>query len=172
MSRKADIKVCRYIKCGHENKQIDISTDSFKVDGKMYYHSDCYDLKKKGDWKDEKTKADLQYIKNQWELNISKTVVYSQLFHCLNDFISRGIPSDYLVFVLNYIIKNKLNLRYPAGLKYYVDKQEIKDAYEKSKSKKIVSNADFHIEQDSNNSPKFTVNNKPSGFNSIFGNKH
>ena len=123
MSKKTDIKTCRYAKCSHPDRKIDITKDSYKVNGTMYYHSDCYKSKKNSELKDEQTKKDLQYIKNQWILHINQTVVYSQLFQCLNDFISRGVSSEYLVFVLDYVIKNKMNLKYPLGFKYYVDKQ-------------------------------------------------
>ena len=137
MSKKTDIKTCRYTKCNHPEKKIDITKDDYKVNGTMYYHSDCYDLKKKQEWKDEQTKKDLQYIKNQWVLYINQTVIYSQLFHCLNDFINRGVSSDYLVFALDYVIKNKMNLKHPYGFKYYVNKQEIKNAYQKHLDRKF-----------------------------------
>lgn len=173
MSKKTDIKTCRYMKCKHPDKQIDITKDNYHVEGRMYYHSDCYDLKKKADWKDEQTKKDLQYIKNQWVLHINKTVVYSQLFHCLNDFIARGVSSDYLVFVFDYVVKNKMNLRHPLGFKYYVDKQEIKDAYQKHLIAKIGANnkSNFMVTDNDSTAPKFSVNQKPMGFKSILGGK-
>lgn len=169
MSKKTDIKTCRYARCNHPDKLIDITKDNYHVEGRMYYHADCYNLKKKGDWKDEQTKKDLQYIKNQWVLNINQTVVYSQLFHCLNDLIARGVSSEYLVFVLDYVIKNKMNLRHPQGFKYYVDRQEIKDAYQKHLIAKsgAGNKSNFVVKDDSLNAPKFSINNKPKGFGSI-----
>lgn len=137
MARKTDIKTCRYEKCCHADRHIDIASDDYTLVGKtMYYHKDCYQQKKRGEWKDEQTKSDLQYIKNQWVLQINRTVVYSQLFRVLNEFLARGIPSDYLVFVFDYIIANKLKLNYPNGLKYYIDRDEIKKAYWRKKGKK------------------------------------
>lgn len=173
MSKKTDIKTCRYARCKHPDKLIDITKDDYHVDGRMYYHSDCYNLKRKGDWKDEQTKKDLQYIKNQWVLYINKTVIYNQLFHCLNDLIARGVSSEYLVFVFDYVIKNKMNLRHPQGFKYYVDKQEIKDAYQKHLiAKSGVSNkSNFVVTDDSSTAPKFSVKQKPQGFKSILGGK-
>lgn len=171
MSKKTDIKTCRYARCIHPDKKIDIVKDDYKVNGTMYYHSDCYNLKQKCDWKDEHTKKDLQYIKNQWMLHINQTVIYSQLFRCLNDLISRGVSSEYLVFVLDYVIKNKMSLRYPQGFKYYVDKQEIKDAYKKHLIAKNGANnkSNFVVKDDSSNAPRFSVNKKPVGFKSILG---
>ena len=173
MSKKTDIKTCRYARCSHPDKLIDITKDNYHVEGRMYYHADCYNLKKKGDWKDEQTKKDLQYIKNQWVLHINKTVVYSQLFHCLNDFIAHGVSSEYLVFVLDYVIKNKMNLRHPQGFKYYVDRQEIKDAYQKHLIAKsgAGNKSNFVVTDDSSTAPKFSVSQKPMGFKSILGGK-
>lgn len=171
MGKQTDIKTCRYKNCKHPSKKIDITTDNYEVVGKnSYYHSDCLQEKRNGEWKDEQTKKDLQYIKNQWVLHINRTVIYSQLFQTLNELLSRGITSDYLVFVLDYVIKNKLNLRYPNGLRYYIDNQDIKDAYEKQEMMKrgIKKESEFTA-KDSTNAPTFTVKPKAFGFKSILG---
>ena len=171
MTKKSDIKACRYRQCKHATKDIDITCDEYVVKGNMYYHKDCYKAKVSGEWKDETTKADLQLIKNLWLKHISKTVVYSQLFKMLNDFIARGIESDYLVFVMNYVIEHKMNLNYPAGFKYYVDKKEIRDAYTKKKlSATGYSKDSFVAVEKKDTAPKFSVNQKPNGFQSIIKN--
>lgn len=168
MSEKTDFRTCRYEKCPHNHK-INLLSDDYKVVGKtQYYHSDCLEKKKRGEWKDEKTKSDLQYIKNQWLLHIDKTVVYSQLFRCLNEYLERGISSDYLVFVLDYIIKNKLSLRHVNGFKWYIDKDEIKAAYQKQQiAKNGIKKPSEFTAADSKNAPKFAIKQKPSGFGSI-----
>lgn len=173
MAKESGIKTCRYRQCKHTAKDIDISCDEYVVKGNMYYHKDCYKAKVSGEWKDEATKADLQLIKNLWFEHINKTVVYSQLFRVLNDLIARGIESDYLVFVMNYIIEHKMNLNYPAGFKYFVDKKEIKDAYQKHLVAKsgVNNKLNFVVTDDNSNAPKFTVIQKPVGFKSILGGK-
>jgi transposase len=164
---KTDFRKCRYEKCPY-NHEINLLKDDYKIIGKtQYYHADCYKKKKSGEWKDEKTKSDLQYIKNQWSMHIDRTVVYSQLFRCLNDLLSRGISSNYLVFVIDYIIKNKMNLRYVNGFKYYVDKDEIKAAYQKQQLAGIKKTSEFTA-VDSTDAPKFEIKQKQSGFGSIF----
>ena len=124
--------------------------------------------------KDEKTKADLQYIKNGWVEHISETVVFYQLFNCLNDLICRGISSDYLVFVFDYVVQHHMKLRYPQGFKYYVDNNEIKNAYRKSKMKKY-SNSMFSVKEDKFEDPEDIVPcipvSKPKGFGSILKKK-
>ena len=125
--RKTDIKTCRYEMC--PCKTIDITKDDYTIVGKsMYYHTECLKKKKAGEWKDEKTKSDLQYIKNQWVLHIDQTVVFSQLFRELNNLLARGISSEYLVFVFDYVVKNKMSLRFPGGFKYFVLRPRQADA--------------------------------------------
>lgn len=168
MAKKSNIKTCRYQHCKHATKAIDITCDEYVVKGSMYFHKDCYKAKEKGEWKDEKTKADLQFIKNLWIENISKTVVYSQLFRILNELLERGIESEYLVFTLQYCIEHKLNLNYPAGFPYYVDKKEIREAYTKKKlAQSGFSKDSFVAVEDDNSSPKFSISKKPNGFQSI-----
>lgn len=170
MARKADIKKCRYSHCKHDIKDIDISCDEYVVKGSMYYHKDCYKAKLNCEWKDEKTKKDLVIIRDLWYENISKTVVYSQLYRILNDYIERGVESEYLVFVMRYCLDHKCKLNYPNGFKFYVDRQEIKDAYAKSKIQKIdssrfsIKDSEFEEPEDVKTSPLIS---KPKGFGDI-----
>lgn len=168
MAQKADIKICRYKYCKHNTKKIDISQDDYKANGSYYYHADCYKAKLNGEWKDENTKKDLQFIKKLWLENISKTVVYYQLFRVLNDLLARGIESDYLVFVMQYCIEHKLNLNYPGGFPYFIDKKEIKEAYTKKKLASSGYNKNVFIAVETEDTtPKFSVNKRPTGFQSI-----
>lgn len=127
---------CRYAFCPYPDKAIHPEDNCKKV-GRLYFHADCYEKKQKGEWKDSRTKADLQEIKIFWTENISNTVNYSRLFQVLNGFLARGISSDYLLFVVRYCVRKGYKLSYPDGLKYYLDKSEIKEAYKK----KLVDDA-------------------------------
>lgn len=124
--------------------------------------------------KSEKTKADLLYIRNNWGIHISKTVPYGQLMKCLNDLIARGISSDYLVFTFDYVVKHKLNLNYPAGFQYFLDRKEIKEAYNKSKLPKYqnsmfsINDKEFKEPQDI--IPRIITENQ-KGFGKIFKKK-
>lgn len=175
MSKKTDIKTCRFVGCPH-GKKIDISTDKYVMPNKgMYYHPDCFQKYKSGSWKSEQTKADLQYIKNQWALCINRDVVFSQLMKVLNEFIARGTSSDYLVFVFDYVIKHKMRLNYPNGFKYYVDNPDIKAAYRRSKLKR-VDQSNFTVESSNFDAPQKTepsplIANRPKGFGSILRQK-
>lgn len=172
MARKADIKICRYAKCKHAEKKINISEDLFVVDGRKYYHQECFDALEREEASEAKLKADIQLIKNMWIENISDTVVFSQLYIEINRLVrERGIESEYVIYVLDYCIKNKMNLRYPAGLKYYIDNEEIKSSYEKTKIRKIIEKADFSVHETTDTAPKFTINKKTGGFSNILRGK-
>jgi len=164
-----NIRKCRYINCKHITREIDITLDDYVRKGTFYYHPDCYKSKVAGDWKDEQTKKDLAEFRNLWYHHISKTVNYSQLMRILNEYILRGISSDYLLFVLRYCIDKKKNLNYPNGFKYFVDKQEIKTAYDRYLlNKQKAEQKKIEINRKKDDSPKFNVQQKQRGFQSVF----
>ena len=183
MSKK-DIRICRYAHCLHNSKEIDISCEPYiQMKKTFYFHKDCFEAKQLAEKQakivkktenakkiaNKNTKADIEYIKNQWFLHISNTVVISELKRVLNDLIGRGISTEYLTFTMDYIVDHKMPLRYPNGIRYYVDKEEIKSAYQKEKLRKsgIKSFSDFTAE-DSKNAPEFTINNSAKkGFGGI-----
>lgn len=158
MAKQTDSRVCRYPHCKYENKTIDLLSDKYVKEGSSYYHDECY-----------KNKSNIQLIKNLWHDHISPTVVYSQLMNTLNQLIFKdNISSDYILFVVQYCIDNQRKLRYPPGLRYCVDDQVIKDAYNK-KIQPIIRQSDFVANDVEDDSPKFTINKKPAGFKSILG---
>ena len=185
---KANIRVCRYKNCSHESREIDIKNEPFLADGTKYYHPDCFELEKRAKelaeeqarkkkeklnekkQRDKKTREDLVYIRKLWSENIDKFVVYSQLTKMLNDLLDLGISSDYLVFTIEYAIKHNMNLKHPPGIKYFVKRDEIQNAYkrrlmEERKRKRVEDIA----KANNDNSPKFSIKQKPRGFGSIFG---
>lgn len=165
---KKNFRVCRYCNCPYPSKQIDINIDDFVADGKSYYHKKCYNTKLDEEEKRKQKSKDYEYFRNQWINNISNTVVYSQLYKVLNELTARGIELDYLIFTLDYVIEHKMNLHYPGGFKYFVDKKVIKDAYAKKKlSASGYSKDSFVVIEQDNTAPKFSVNKKPNGFQSI-----
>lgn len=168
MSEKSNIRTCRYINCPYDHK-IDLQQDEYKLVGKaMYYHAECLQKKRKGEWKDEQTKKDLQYIKNKWVECIDKTVIYWQLMQCLNELIQQGISSEYLVFTIDYVVEHKMSLHYPKGFKYFVAKAEIKNAYEKQQiSKKNIPKINEFTAEDDTETPTFTLKQRNNGFGRI-----
>lgn len=170
--QKAFKKCAAADKCKCGNKPIDTTGTGFIQKGNKYYHKECWE-EGQGLSKDDATKADIQLIKNLWLERINRTVVVSYLYKELNALIrDQGIDSKYVVFVVEYCIEKKLNLRFPGGLKYFVDKQEIKDAYARKRAREVVGKATFEAdESETDDSPKFTFTQKPRGFNTILRRK-
>ena len=87
----------------------------------------------------------------------------------------RGISSDYLLFCLEYVIANRMSLNYPNGFKYYVDRREIKEAYEKKQTQKKLDAMQKELKEKkpdhpigSSNAPSFALKKqKEEGFGSI-----
>jgi len=150
-------RVCKYPRCKH-GKVVNLETDEYVCDGRDFYHQDC-----------NKEKRDMMLIRDMWTKHISDTVVFSQLNKTLNELLDLpSVTSSYLVFVMEYIIANKCNLRYPNGFRYYVDKQAIKDAYKK-KTQPVIDQKQFVANEDQGDFPKFAVFKKHFGFASILG---
>lgn len=155
-----ETRKCAYRQCRHGGV-VNLSNDEFVHDNKSYYHKKCY-----------REKNDLELIRSLWRENINNTVVYSQLNKELNRLITEvGVSSEYLLFVMQYVISHEYKLRYVGGLKFYVDREEIKEEYEKrTKKKKYVRVQDFHSQpKDETRIPSFALKHKKTGFGSILG---
>lgn len=116
----------------------------------------------------EKDKNFNQIIEQLWIKSINKNVDLTDLHMVIGKLIKQGLTSDYLIFTLKYVIKSKYNLKHPGGLKYYVEYEEIKKAYEK-KNRKFIKMSDFTA-VDTDDYPRYTYHAKKSrGFADIFG---
>lgn len=135
----SNVLKCRYSKCIHGGL-INKDTDEYIMHGnKMYYHKDCYELKKKGMDKDEQTKRELREFREIWYEKINRTVIWWQLNKVLEEYLERGISSEYLLFALNYVVSHNYKLNYPPGFRYYIDKEEIKKAYKIKKAREKMA---------------------------------
>lgn len=150
-------KKCNYKKCKH-NGVINIDTDKFIMKGQNYYHEDCYN-----------EAADLSLFRTMWFESINNETKYSDINFAINRLLkTKGITSNYLLFVLQYVIDNHYKLTYPAGFKYYVERKEIRDAYRRRNCPKIRPE-DFSIKEDETDAPTFSIPKKVEGFGSILG---
>ena len=165
---KVAVKTCRYKNCSHDGKVILVGKDDFVVDGRLYYHADCFKLKQEEEEKKRKETVDMAAIRDMWVKNINPTVIFSDLNRVMYGLLSRGVSSDYLVFVMQYVVKNNCKLNYPSGFRYYVDRQEIKTEYEKKMRKHFAMNQ-FKANEPQNIEAKqpFPVPRKPGGFEKI-----
>lgn len=165
---KSDMRTCRFSLCKHPSKQIDISKEKFVAIKKKYYHEDCYQQREKNLKKDAQTEADIQLMKHLWFAHIDRTTNYGALLAAINEILERGVSSDYLLFVLQYCIKNKQNLHYPRGLKYFVDKWYIKNEYFANQRKQIYEKKTFVVTKEDNESPQCVPKTTKKNYKDIF----
>lgn len=192
-----NIRICRYACCPIENKEINISNEPYEIYNRRYFHKACLEKflideetkKKNQEEKREERRlerekrkqeeeaamaekrnqrADTDCIFDLWCKRISNTVNYAALRQVLNEYFERGISGDYMIFALQYVLDHKIPLRYPAGFRYILDKQEIKDAYQKQQAVKILKQQK-EVKPRVTNAPQFALNREKSGgFGNIF----
>lgn len=190
-------RICRYACCPTENKEINISNEPYEVYHHRYFHKSCLEkflideeakkkiqeeIREEHRLEREKRKqeeeaalaakrqqrADVDCIFDMWCKRISNTVNYAALRKILNEYFERGISGDYMIFALQYAIDHKTPLRYPPGFRYVLDKQEIKDAYQKQQAAKLLKQQK-EIKPRKTNAPQFALNREKSGgFGNIF----
>jgi hypothetical protein len=173
---KADIRICPYCNCPFPDHELNIKTDPFvKSKSNRYYHKQCFEEEQKVKARTDDEKADIALLIDMWKKNISNTVNYGYLRKVINEYVQRGVSTDYLVFCLQYVIANRMSLNYPNGFKYYVDKKEIKDAYDKKQMQKQFDALQKELKErhsespiGSSNAPSFAMKKqKDEGFGSI-----
>lgn len=104
MNEKPKIRKCKYAQCKH-NGEINLSTDSYRAEKYGYYHEDRF-----------VESRDLELFRTIWRSNFDLNVSYAEFNRILNQLISSGFTSDYLLFALDHVIKNrdKHKLKHPA----------------------------------------------------------
>jgi hypothetical protein len=110
-------------KCGYNQCKLggEVTKDIAIKHGAKYYHEECL---KEAQNKNEIRKLFFEYI--------NPTEVATVLNRTINTLINtKNIPSDFLLYALKYVIKNKLILNHAGGLYYIINNDKIKDAYNK-----------------------------------------
>ncbi len=97
-----------------------------------------------------------------WRKYIDKDVFPRELENNVKTIMKYGVQIDYIVYCLSYIINHNMPLRYPAGLKYYINRYEIKRAFSLSKINRVEI-YDFSIGGEAK-SPKFNYKPQEVGF--------
>ena len=83
---------CKYSSCLHDSKEL--NKEEAVKSGNSYYHSDCF-----------KTKEDIKKIIDLFKNHINPNPVYSQLQSVIKNIVfTKGLGSDFLLFVLQYYI--------------------------------------------------------------------
>ena len=161
-------RVCRYTFCSAESKTIDLETEEYVEEDKKFYHKSCYEQMIKEREAKKIVEADCRLIEDLWVKHISNTVNYGYLRKILNEYLERGVSSDYLVFAMQYVVSHKLSLRHPAGLRYIVDKIEIREAWKKQQAEKLAKQQkDFKPKRKSEPPQFVTQRQNKTGFGAI-----
>ena len=162
---------CRYPKCSKLHESTELKKEDAVQGGSgtiKYYHPDCYH-----------TLQTVTKIRDLFVKEVNPIMTGPQiatLVSTVNNMIfSKNISADFILFALQYFIKNKPGkLHQPFGMYYIVQDKDVVDAWNKEKEQKIraelkdkivnqdvINNAednlpDFQIEYKSNNKSKFT----------------
>lgn len=119
-----DTRKCRYKFCLHSTRDVPVS-EAVK-EKTSYYHTDCY-----------QTKEDIKEIIRLFTEYIDPHPIYAQLQKVIQTIIfQHKVPSDYLLFGMQYYIEHRIPLNHPQGLYYVVKSGEVKKAYNLQSKKK------------------------------------
>jgi hypothetical protein len=117
-------------KCGYNQCKLggEVAKDIAVKHGAKYYHDDCL---KEAQNKNEIRKLFFEHI--------NPTEVATVLNRTINTIIdTKNVSSDFLLYALKYVIKNKLILNHAGGLYYVINNDKIKDSYNKESIKAKV----------------------------------
>lgn len=122
---------CSFAFCNklHESKNIDIEGEEYTKHGSQYYHVDC-----------AKISDAIKDIRDIWFQNIDENVDFKILNRVIADLIfNKGYSADYILFCIRYSVENGNKLRFPPGLRYCVEFDNYKSAYNQAKKREILA---------------------------------
>lgn len=146
---------CEYKRCRHKGDQ-----NCNEYDG-HWYHDDCY-----------AEMQDVRLMLSIWQDRINIKVNYGDFYKNIYSLLSSH-SSSYILFCLEYALNNNKGLNYPAGLKYYVNKQEFVSAYEAEQKRKTHEKAKkykFEAKEPQKEIEQTFTPQVDKGFSAIFGN--
>jgi len=116
---------CQYTHCLHDGK---VDRDLALAYNSKYYHKDCYEM--------------FQIMLNIRDLcfQVDPTIVFKQLNGYINKLVyEKNIDPEYIIFTLEFIIRNNLEVNLPYGLIYKLNDFNVKNAYKNvSIQKKLI----------------------------------
>ena len=165
---------CRYSKCKYLHSSNELKKEDAVKGGSKnsYYHPDCWEISQT-----------INQIKTTFCEDVDPTLTSKQigsLMNIINNLVySKGIAPDYILFALNYYIKNKPgSLRYPGGIAYIVQNKDVQLLWENEQKKKVEKslkeemkknqNVDMNIDLDLPDKTPDKLNNR-TRFSSVLG---
>ena len=110
-------------------------------DGKYYYHPDCFHIRTVIKDIIEEFKTEINPLLTKAQIIQLYTVLY-------NIFFDKGVDADFVKFAVDYYAKYKKGaLKYPAGINYIIQKDEVKDAWNRYKEAQIRDKLRRELEQ-------------------------
>jgi len=114
---------CGYANCTHGG-EVD-KKDAVKL-GTKYFHKDCLEKKETKSLISSRMVYDMGFMQKTTNMAIKAMID------------DKNIEPQFVLFTLNYVWKNGLELNSPFGLSYYFENYKVKDAYaEQKKLEKI-----------------------------------
>jgi len=142
------------MKCN--NKYCKLGGEVTKEEGikynNKYYHSECLKIVKD---KQEIVRLYLEQINpNETKAMLNKSIY--QLIH------QKGYSSDYVLFIINYTIKNQIKLNNPFGLHYVVTNTEAIKQYKEQILRQKAKIIEDNIKSNEFNNKEVEFSYKPS----------
>ncbi len=119
------------MKCGYKQCKFgnEVDKEIAVKKGNRYYHKECL---QEAENKNEIRKLFLEHI--------NENEVVAGLNRIINNIIDvKNVPSDFLLYALKYVIRNKLPLNYAGGLYYIINNKKIIEEYNKEKAKLVAN---------------------------------
>lgn len=171
-TKKIKMVSCRYQKCFmlHDSKELPQIEAVKSGDGK-YYHPDCFH-----------TSQTVMQIRDTFVKEINPVMTGKQIGELVatvnNMIFTKKIDVDLIKFALDYFIKYKPGaLRYPHGLHYIIQNQDVINAWNKTKEQKMrneIKKEAESIKQSDDNGDEIDIKNdfiykphKPRSFTDI-----
>jgi len=160
MSKKEIIENKIY-KCGYNQCKLggEVTKDIAIKHGAKYYHNECL-----------KEALNKNEIRKLFFKHINPTEVATVLNRTINTLIdTKNVSSDFLLYALKYVIKNKLILNHAGGLYYIINNDKIKDSYNKELIKTKVEEIKKEVvSNNTNNETQYKFNQEQqNGWNNI-----
>ena len=128
MEKKEKSYKCWYKYCKLEKVK---DSEAIKI-GNKRYHKNCY-----------YDHEDIRKARELYVEHIQQDVVMTTLNSAINNIIvQKKVLPEFLLFTIEYIIRNKLPVNYPYGLYYKVADYRIKKAFEEQT---IINNTNLEI---------------------------
>lgn len=124
---------------------------------RRHYHKKCF-----------QDVVNKEKIREYYLENINKTEILSKLNGVISNIIDvKKVDSEFLLFAIQYAVRNSIQIHTPMGLHYLVNNYKIKEAWKKEQAKKIKKISFDDIETVDNVKFDYNINKNNNNINII-----